>query len=416
MSKTLHQIIHTSGTTFFIVAAQAITLIATARLLGPDGRGVIAAATSWIILLATVATLSLGQVILHYSIDKAEKDWLSNVVGALILLLFILSVIVIATGLGLYHYSEGRAFNNIGIDLLFVCVLTLPFYLAMDSSRYILIALDKLESFNLYQIVGHSVGVLALLAACLFGKLSVFIALICFLITHLVIIILSWVCIGKQDFSLNIKFPIILKLLKNCAKLHFNTIGTIVFAHATILLLNYYRNSSDTGCYQFAEQLIYVMLIIPNAVSTVAYGIISAEGPNLAWKEHKKLLCLTILGSLPVIFIAYHLAPFGVHLLVGEKFDYSIELFRIMLLSLPGMVFAVIMAPQWIGRGLFAQAAILTVGLGSISLIANIYAIPLYGPIGAAWVVVGLQLSSIICNGLFCVYIDRKVKNLNYEQ
>src|SRR5262245_57016275 len=57
---------------YWIVGAMIATII-TARFLGPQGRGVIAAATSWVALFVTFGHLSLQHVVI-YLLGPAERQ------------------------------------------------------------------------------------------------------------------------------------------------------------------------------------------------------------------------------------------------------------------------------------------------------------------------------------------------------
>src|SRR5258708_6238429 len=55
----------TSATKAYWVIGAMITTLVTARFLGPDGRGVMAAATSWVAMFFTFGHLSLAHVLLY---------------------------------------------------------------------------------------------------------------------------------------------------------------------------------------------------------------------------------------------------------------------------------------------------------------------------------------------------------------
>ena len=64
------------------MACNLAILGVTARWLGPEGRGDIAAITAWVGLFSTVAYLSLGQVALHNMTGVAGKN-IGNLIFAL---------------------------------------------------------------------------------------------------------------------------------------------------------------------------------------------------------------------------------------------------------------------------------------------------------------------------------------------
>jgi hypothetical protein len=84
--KTWVDVVHTSGATVISVAIGALSVALTARVLGPEGRGLYAAATSWASLFATFGSLSLGQVVIHRVAGREPSDWYGDVTGTLLAL------------------------------------------------------------------------------------------------------------------------------------------------------------------------------------------------------------------------------------------------------------------------------------------------------------------------------------------
>ena len=62
MNGTWQHILETSSARALALMISLASLSVTARVLGPEGRGIIAGATTWINLLATLGSLSVGQV------------------------------------------------------------------------------------------------------------------------------------------------------------------------------------------------------------------------------------------------------------------------------------------------------------------------------------------------------------------
>jgi len=188
-------------------------------------------------------------------------------------------------------------------------------------------------------------------------------------------------------------------LLSGGAKLHLNAIGTFLFTSVNVLILNSYHGAEQTGYFQLATQLLSVLMIIPQAASMVIFGKVSSLGPNGAWPDNRRLLIQITLGMIALSAIAAVLAPWSITLLAGEAFKPAVEPFQWMLLGLIGMTFSTVMAPQWIGRGYFWQAAGLTFLVGGINLAANFWLIPLYGMQGAVYAFLGTYLFSMFGNG-----------------
>src|SRR4029079_11183493 len=94
----------------------------------------------------------------------------------------------------------------------------------------------------------------------------------------------------------------------------------------------------------------------------------------------------------------------------GAPFAPSIPIFRILLLSVVGSTMSIVMASQWIGRGLFVQAAVLTVAVGALTVLANYLVVPRFGMQGAAWVTVGTYSVSIVGNGAMAIWVEMRTR------
>ena len=65
MSGTWAQIAETSTARIYGLLAGLLSLFITARILGPEGQGILAAAIAWVRMFASFGGLSLGQVMQH---------------------------------------------------------------------------------------------------------------------------------------------------------------------------------------------------------------------------------------------------------------------------------------------------------------------------------------------------------------
>jgi O-antigen/teichoic acid export membrane protein len=106
----------------------------------------------------------------------------------------------------------------------------------------------------------------------------------------------------------------------------------------------------------------------------------------------------------------YFLAPLGVRLVAGERFLPSVPLFRALLPAFVGATFATVMASQWIGRGLFLQAALLTFAVGLVSLSCDLALIPTRGASGAVVSSLVTYGISVIGNGIMMFWVQTRAR------
>ncbi len=396
-------ITHTSGAKIYSLLTGVVTLALTARLLGPDGRGQVAAVTTWVGMFSTFGQLSLGQVALHRLANDPQRESFGPLLGSLFLLAGLLSLGGWLIAGALYALFPGAAFKGLSGWALLAGFLALPFLLWEQYGSSLLMALERLRIYNQFQILGRTLAVFAvflLVAGLQWGVVG---ALLANLIGQIVVAMggvrFLWRYAKEIDASCQPSKREIRTLLAGGAKLHLNAIGTFLFTSANVLILNHYHGAEQTGYFQLATQLVGILMIIPQSASMVIYGKVTSLGPDGAWPANKKLLKQMTLGMIVLGVIAALLAPWGITLLAGEAFRPAVEPFQWMLLGLIGMTFSTVMAPQWIGGGYFGLAAGLSLLVGLVNLAANLWLIPKYGMQGAVYAFLGTYFVSIIGNG-----------------
>jgi len=412
-------IAHTSGAKIYSLLIGLFTISLTARLLGPEGRGQVATITTWVAMFSTITYLSLGQVALHRMADDREHKRFGSLLGSLLLLAVILTMIGWLVALGLYWTNPKGVFKGIEVFPLFVGFLALPFMIWEQYGSSLLMGLEHIRTYNRYQVIGRTVsvitvfilvgslgfGVTGVMESNLLGEIIIAMGGIGFLFAFA----------RSKGLTCRPNKAEIKALLSGALKLHFNAIGTFLFTSANILILNHYHGPEQTGYFQLVTQLLGVFMIIPQAATMVIYGKVAKIGVNATWKDNKRLLIQINLGMIVLIVIAALISPWGIILLAGESFRPAVEPFQWMLLGLIGMTFSTVMAPQWIGRGYFWQAAALTLLLGIINFVANLWLIPQFGIKGAVYAFLGTYVFSILSNGGMVIHCNRMIRELNNE-
>ena len=133
------------------------------------------------------------------------------------------------------------------------------------------------------------------------------------------------------------------------------------------------------------------------------------RGPDKAWPVHRHILLQVILFVVAVAIIAGTTIGWWLPLLVGDAFTPSIDIFRWLLLASIGMTFSTVMAPQWIGRGLFGIVSILALVLGGTNLVLNWFLIPLYGMHGALTSTLITYVISVVVNVIMMRYCNKSL-------
>ena len=395
------------------VYSQGMTLLLlaiTSRLLGAEGYGLIAAATTWVMLFVTIGHFSLGQVAQHYAATEGDEKWLDKAFGSLLFITLILSVTIWVIALLMYALSIGKIFGNIPPTTFLIALLLVPFLIWEVYGSGLLLALDKIEIYNRAQVIGRTLAI---------PLIFIFVQVFDFGMNGA---LLSMVFAQVFISGFGIKFLLsrttnkvwfhtktIRILFNGGVRLHLNAIGAFLFSSANILIIQYYRGPADAGYYQIATQLVMGLFLIPQTISQLLYGKLTLIGANGIWKYQKKILIITLMVMILLACGMGYAAESIISLVASDSFMPAAEILRIYLLVIIAGTINSIMGVQWIGRGLFWQASLLTIVTGLINFSLNMVLIPKYGATGAAWATVaGVYLIPFATNMVFAYKIEKE--------
>ena len=337
MKQLWANIAHTSGAKVYSMVIGVIILALTARILGPDGRGQVAAITTWVSLFSNFAYLSLGQVALHRMANDPTHKYFGYLLGSLLLMTGFLTMVAWLIAWVMYWHNSQGTFKGLPIAALVIGFAALPFMIWEQYGSSLLMGLERIRTYNRYQMVGRTLsvvgvvvlvgwlgqGVAGVMQASLFGQVVVALGGLGFLLKF-----------SQTKNSLcRPNRTEIYALLKGGAKLHLNAVGSFLFTSGGILIVNHYHGSEQTAYYQMAIQLLGILMIIPAAASMVIFGKVASLGPCGAWSENKRLLFQITLGMIFLSAVAAILAPWAITLIAGERFLPVVSLFQWMLIG-----------------------------------------------------------------------------------
>jgi O-antigen/teichoic acid export membrane protein len=406
MSSTWRHIFETSGARVLTLLVSLASLSITARVLGPDGRGIIGGAATWINLLATLGSLSIGQVVIERAATNRDGEWMGTVFGAGVVLVCGLSGLVWLGALATASFAP-YVFGQLPWWALAVVLIAVPFAMWERFGSQLLVCSGHLRFFNTRLVVASVLGFIALVIVLILLEWGVIGGLIVTALSSVMVSTLGaqklWNATGKS-FTLNMQE--VFSLVRNGLKLHLHTIGGTLLTLSGVLVVNSYRSASEVGWYQLAVQMIMALMIVPQAVWLVLNEKITGIGPEKIWPLQRKLLVQSIAVMMLLIAVSYMMAPYAIMVIAGEGFSPSIELFRIMLPSAFGMSLSYFMGSQWLGRGLFGQTALLTALLGGTNLILNMIFVPTFGVSAAAWSMTIVYSMMILTNLGMAAYVE----------
>lgn len=379
-------------------------LAITARWLGPDGRGIFVTATTWAGLTATICGFSLGLVAIHEMGRMKESD-----TGALLGTLLTAGAaetFVAWCLLMLGGQVHSGLYGSIGAAPLVLGFAGIPFLIFKDYFGSLLIGRNRVVLWNRAQLAGTVFAFLLVVVLAGGALLTVNRIVVAWLCGQILVCAISFKGIYRHISKLSFRGRLAKSLANGGFKLHINAIGSIAISSVDVLMVNSFVGAREVGYYQLALKLTTNLAIIAQAVGTVTYGRIVKFGPDRSWSLVRRICGMTM-GLLVVIAaLAAWFAPLIVKIVGGPSFEPSVLLFRLMLLAIPGLSIGYLMIPQWICRGYFWQAGMLTVVVAGLNALGNWILVPKYGALGAALSFIGVQVMSIVVNSAMFAFCE----------
>jgi len=363
-----------------------IITIIIARTLGPKGQGIysLAVLLPTTLLLFTIFGLNVSSI---FYIGK-KKYSPKEVFGQNIIFSFFLSILTILIGLIIVFFFGEKLFPGVEKIYLFLAIFLIPFNIFFDFVISVLLGMQKIKKYNLlylFQSFLFLFLVVILISGLKFGITVIILAQI-----------FSFAFIGIFLFFITKKEVggLLLKFNKNYFKDAFsygvkNYLGEIFgFLHyrVDLFLINFFINPIAVGFYYVAVKLAESIIFISQSAATVLFPKVSSENDSKKLKEFTPLVCRNVLFiSFFVALVLFIFSQGIIKLFYSEEFLNSVRPFQILLMATIFIAGWKILGTDISARG---KPMLKTYTSGSsviLNIILNIFWIPKYGIVGAAW-------------------------------
>jgi len=360
------------------------TGVVTARLLGPQGRGELAALTLWPMLLVLLATMGINQAVVFYTgkgVYGVSEIWTaSQFIGACQSLAIIL-VGVLAIPLALKHYPAPVK------HLSLVFLASIPLIMLGGYPVNVLQGRLRMGSFNVTRTVpscAYAIGLIVLFA---FRKASLLGVVACQIAANATALVsCHWALLRTVRLRFAWEPRALFDLLRYGWKTQFGNISDYVNRSCDQLLLSLFVAPHELGLYAVAVSMVSGVLFVPQAAAAVTL----AAGSNAQPTGASRVVARLFRTSLVWLIITCSALFLGAHWLVlfvfGPSFARSAVAARILL---PGMVAVGLNQVLYDGARALGDPALPSYAqgfAGGITLLGLFLALPRFGFIGAAWV------------------------------
>jgi O-antigen/teichoic acid export membrane protein len=361
----------------------AVGVILT-RLLGAAGFGLYSAIIVVPIMVIGFTQLGIRRSTIYHIGNKLLPE--DHIISALFLLLLWTSILSILFCGFVYFFSASQPFDPL---IIVMVLLTIPLLLTNIFAGGVFLGKEDIKRAS---ILNAGPTILTLLLTILFVwglKMSVLGAFMAIALANFIMFFITY-----RIFFVQFKYTITWKyhegIMKSMIKLGLvNAIAVFIMQlnyRMDILMLKKLSTLEEVGFYSLAMQVAEQLWHVPMAIETI---ILSRSANSNDDKQVHRTVASIFRVSLIIGFIAgiiiYFVAPPLIPLIFGQEFAKSASMIQVVLPGILVLIGFRILNSRLTGMGK-PQIAIYTfLPALVINFIANLYLIPRFGGMGAAW-------------------------------
>ncbi|MEK7722831.1 MAG: oligosaccharide flippase family protein [Acidobacteriota bacterium] len=395
----IHNIIWSFGTRFWVIACQIFLSLLVSRLMGAESWAILAALT---VLIGTVVQFGAFGLTTANTFFVAQDNKNLNSVAHITLIFGLLAGCFLLILLVVLVQVKPDLFGNLPNKLVIIASISIPCQLLLLLNQYILLGMNRVSQFNLLDAISQTILVLNALIAIFFINKNldsivilnlIGTVLLCFFGLFLVRRILSEVNLADNFQS---KLKLFKQMIQYGVKSYITILIPFIIIRADLLLVNHYRQATETGVYAVASQFSLLLMMLPWVINPLLFPKVAQsqnESADLTCQVTRQTTFLTLIISLLAIPLS-----FALPMIYGETFK---DVTILVLLLLPGVYLLGIesvVVQYFNGTGLPSQIPAFWVIVLIANLTLNLLFIPKYGAFAAA-------ISSSICYGLIFVLV-----------
>jgi O-antigen/teichoic acid export membrane protein len=380
-----------TGISASLIASQLImaaTGIMSARWLGPSGKGLVAAATTWGQLLAWFAGLGIAiaiQVRLAEAPTTGKAAVTSTALGN-----GLLYSAVAGTGIGLVaFFPVAHALTHLGPEsnaAVAWAILPLPLGVLAPVLAYVQLALGRNRIYSMSLVLGPMTTFALAFAAIAVGELSPVVLICCYLVGSVAALSASARQLPWE--SIHVDLAVLWQDIRYGVRVWLSSVMMLVNVRLDILVMTTFLSARDIGLYSAANNVMLPVSSIPAVIALIATPNAARlqvqGGPGSAaaaiWRSSRQAFILSLAGG----FVLAVAAPVVVPLVLGDAYRPSIPIIWILIAgNVARSVMAVVVAGA---NGMRRpRAGYVSEGIGlAATLILLAVLLPRWGITGAA--------------------------------
>lgn len=364
-----------------MAALSLITGILTARLLGTDGRGQVAAISTWLLTLTWVSSLSFTHGLAFHHSKRRLSD--AAALSTALVSVPILGLLGVLAAQALIPFGfSAQTEETQQLARLFLCGI--PLVLGLESCWDLLMAYHRFRFLNATRLAQPAVYALALVVLAVTDQFTVT-AVLLWQVASFAIVFLATVAVMVRAVGLSRpRWDVSRHSLRYGLRLQGVALGHLVTARLDLMLLPAFVTAGAIGYYSIAVNVTSLVMSVFGGLSMIVFPVASRAERHAMGPVVESGLRMALVGGLAMVLAIGVTAPWLVPFVYGEDFQGAV---LPLWLLLPGVllwcantiVSAGLEALDMPGRASLAQIAGIVV-----TVIGLVVTLPLWGIVGAA--------------------------------
>lgn len=325
-------IVQTMFFNVFILAVTVLTTVITARMLGVEGRGVLAAALFWPGFLSSLINLGLPNSLIYHT-KKGGKDNIQTYLLYSVFIQFPASVVV--GGIAWWQLPAWMAKYPPVIIELSQSLIVFHIFLLL-ATNLLLAVFQSLDKFKIYNLIRFSVptfNIIGLVLLWQLGKLTVYSAILNnFLVSFLVTVWAIYLMIReiKDKWKWEWKNSLLVPFTRYGLRVFILELLGVLSGQLDKIIIITLLTPREFGLYSVAFTLSRVFNVLQTAVSNVIFPKVTGlDQSDIVTKVSRGFrISMIIMGMIIIPFIL--LGPFLIQLFLGKNFISSSFIFYLL--------------------------------------------------------------------------------------
>lgn len=374
----------TFATRIALLVLSGVLAIATARLLGPAGRGVYYILTTYLGALILLGSLGLEVSNAYFGAKNVEDRpaifWNSVISGA------VLGALLVLAGCGVY-LAAPSAFRGVDPRLLTLALLALPFMMVTRFLLGLVLGSQHIVAYNVVNTLERGL-VVALFLSLLVRRPQVIVAIAAYVSVQIALAVITFSYLVKQGFAgsaISPSWSVMRGAVPFGIKSQAGNVLQFLNYRLAAFVINYFIDPAQVGIYSIALVMGESLWHLSNSVATVILprvsGSRSPEGSAmLASRATRASLVLTALMAACIVFVS----PWLISALFGSEFGAAGEALAILLPGILVFSTANVLASYIAGSGYPQYNMVVAAVALAVTVISNLWFVPRWGINGAA--------------------------------